>query len=118
MATDAALVLPYDPLRDRLLLVEQFRMGPYGRGDPRPWMLEPVAGRIDAGETPEETARRECREEARLDLRGLEKISTHYCTPGYSTEVFHLFSGCAICPSRAGAGRAGDRERGYPQPCD
>ena len=59
VATDAALVLPYDPLRDRVLLVEQFRMGPYGRGDPRPFLLEPVAGRIDAGETPEEAARRE-----------------------------------------------------------
>lgn len=101
VATDAALVLPYDPLRDRLLLIEQFRMGPYGRGDPRPWMLEPVAGRIDAGETPEETALRECREEARLDLRGLEKISTHYCTPGYSTEVFHLFLGLCDLPDVA-----------------
>jgi nudix-type nucleoside diphosphatase (YffH/AdpP family) len=98
VATDAALVLPYDPLRDRVLLIEQFRMGPYGRGDPRPWMLEPVAGRIDAGETPEETALRECREEAHLDLRGLEKISTHYCTPGYSTEVFHLFLGLCDLP--------------------
>lgn len=98
VATDAALVLPYDPVRDRLLLVEQFRMGPYGRGDPRPWMLEPVAGRIDAGETPQDTARRECREEAGLDLRGLERISTHYCTPGYSTEVFHLFLGLCDLP--------------------
>src|SRR6056297_239254 len=101
VATDAAIVLPYDPVHDRVLLVEQFRMGPYGRGDPRPWMLEPVAGRIDAGETPEETALRECREEARLDLRGLEKISTHYCTPGYSTEVFHLFLGLCDLPDVA-----------------
>lgn len=105
VATDAALVLPYDPRRDRILLVEQFRMGPYGRGDPRPWMLEPVAGRIDAGETPEETAHRECREEARLDLRGLERISSHYCTPGYSTEVFHLFLGlCDLPDIEAGTG--------------
>jgi len=101
VATDAALVLPYDPRRDRVLLVEQFRMGPYGRGDPRPWMLEPVAGRIDAGETPEAAARRECREEAGLDLRRLEKISTHYCTPGYSTEVFHLFLGLCDLPDLA-----------------
>lgn len=98
VATDAALVLPYDPRRDRLLLVEQFRMGPYGRGDPHPWMLEPVAGRIDAGETPEDTARRECREEAGLEIVSLEKISSHYCTPGYSTEVFHLFLGLCDLP--------------------
>ncbi|SHL59012.1 nudix-type nucleoside diphosphatase, YffH/AdpP family [Roseovarius marisflavi] len=98
VATDAALVLPYDPVTDRVLLVEQFRMGPYGRGDPRPWMLEPVAGRMDAGETPEQTARRECLEEAGLELRVLEKISSHYCTPGYSTEYFHLFLGLCDLP--------------------
>ncbi|MEM6579286.1 MAG: glutamine-hydrolyzing GMP synthase [Pseudomonadota bacterium] len=50
VATDAAIVLLYDPKRDRVLLVEQFRMGPFGRGDPSPWVLEPVAGRVDAGE--------------------------------------------------------------------
>jgi nudix-type nucleoside diphosphatase (YffH/AdpP family) len=101
VATDAALVLPYDPVQDRLLLVEQFRMGPYGRGDPHPWMLEPVAGRIDAGETPEAAARRECREEAGLELRALEKVSSHYCTPGYSTEVFHVFLGICDLPDLA-----------------
>ncbi|MBE0454449.1 NUDIX domain-containing protein [Roseovarius autotrophicus] len=106
VATDAALVLPYDPVRDRLLLVEQFRMGPYGRGDPRPFMLEPVAGRVDGDETPEETARRECREEAGLDLRWLEKISSHYCTPGYSTEFFHLFVGICDLPEMT-QGRGG-----------
>lgn len=101
VATDAALVLPYDPVHDRLLLVEQFRMGPYGRGDPHPWMLEPVAGRIDVGETPEMAARRECVEEAGLELRALEKISEHYCTPGYSTEVFHVFLGICDLPDLA-----------------
>lgn len=106
VATDAALVLPYDPARDRVLLVEQFRMGPFGRGDPRPWLLEPVAGRIDGGETPEDTARRECMEEAGLALRQLEKISSHYCTPGYSTELFHLFLGLCDLPGTA-SGRGG-----------
>jgi len=105
VATDAALVLPYDPAHDRVLLVEQVRMGPYGRGDPFPWMLEPVAGRVDGGETPEETARRECVEEAGLDLRALEHISSHYCTPGYSTEFFHLFLGLGDLPEeRKGRG--------------
>lgn len=98
VATDAAIVLPYDPKRDRVLLVEQFRMGPFGRGDVRPWMLEPVAGRLDAGETPEECARRECEEEAGLTLHGLEKIASHYCTPGCSTEYFHLFVGLCDLP--------------------
>jgi nudix-type nucleoside diphosphatase (YffH/AdpP family) len=98
VATDAALVLPYDPVRDRVLLVEQFRMGPYGRGDPRPWMLEPVAGRVDPGETPEDAARRECAEEAGLTDIRLERIGSYYCTPGYSTEYFHNYVGIADLP--------------------
>jgi nudix-type nucleoside diphosphatase (YffH/AdpP family) len=106
VATDAAIVLPYDPVHDRVLLVEQFRMGPYGRGDPRPWMLEPVAGRVDAGETPEQTARRECQEEAGLELRELHLISRHYCTPGTSTEYFHLYLGLCDLP-HAGHGLGG-----------
>ncbi|MFN3207883.1 MAG: NUDIX domain-containing protein [Roseovarius sp.] len=98
VATDAAIVLPYDPVRDRLLLVEQFRMGPFGRGDPFPWVLEPVAGRVDGGETPEETARRECLEEADLELDRLEHVSSHYCSPGCSTEVFHCYVGLCELP--------------------
>ena len=91
-------VLPYDPVRDRVLLVEQFRMGPYGRGDPLPFVLEPVAGRVDAGESPEQTARRETREEAGLELDALEHVSSHYCSPGASTEFFHCYLGIADLP--------------------
>ncbi|WP_135503124.1 NUDIX domain-containing protein [Roseovarius aestuariivivens] len=98
VATDAAIVLPYDPVRDRVLLVEQFRMRPFGRGDPYPWVLEPVAGRIDAGESAETCARRECVEEAGLDLHALEHVSSHYCSPGCSTERFHCFVGLCDLP--------------------
>ena len=98
VATDASIILPYDPKRDRVLLVEQFRMGPFGRGDTRPWMLEPVAGRVDGGETPEQTAYRECAEEAGLVLSGLEHIASHYCSPGSSTEYFHCYLGLCDLP--------------------
>ncbi len=100
-ATDAAIVLPYDPVRDRVLLVSQFRPGPYGRGDPAPWCLEPIAGRVDPGETPEEAARREAREEAGLTLQGLEVIGRAYPSPGTSTEFYHLFLGLAELPDDA-----------------
>lgn len=98
VATDAAIVLPYDPVRDRVLLVEQFRMGPFGRGDPHPWMLEPVAGRVDPGEDPAATARRECVEEAGLRLDRLAHVSSHYCSPGCSTEYFHCYVGLCDLP--------------------
>jgi len=89
--TDAALVLPYDPVRDRVLVIEQFRVGPYARGDLAPWTLEPIAGRVDAGETPEQAARREAQEEAGLHLDALEVISRGYPTPGTSSEFYHIF---------------------------
>jgi ADP-ribose pyrophosphatase len=81
---DAVTVLPYDPLRDCVLLVEQIRIGALARGDTQPWMLEPVAGMIDAGETPEQSARRETREEAHLDVSpdALHHVATYYPSPG------------------------------------
>lgn len=98
VATDVALVLPYDPQRDRVLLVEQFRMGPFVRGDHNPWSLEPIAGRIDTAETPEATARREAIEEAGLSLGALHDVSRSYPSPGASTEYFHSFVGIADLP--------------------
>lgn len=92
---DAVTVLPYDPVRDRVLLIEQFRMGPFGRGDPLPWQLEAIAGRIDPGETPEEAARREAVEEAGLVLGRLEKVAEYYPTPGAVAE--YLYSYVALC---------------------
>ncbi len=100
--TDAAIVLPYDPVTDRVLLVEQFRMGPYLRHDPNPWLMEPVAGRIDAGDTAVETARREAWEEARLDLAALHLVHAGYASPGCSTEYFNVFVGEASILENAG----------------
>lgn len=92
---DAVTVLPYDPVRDRVLLIEQMRMGPLGRGDRLPWQLEAIAGRIDPGETPEDAARREAVEEAGLVLGRLETVAEYYPTPGAVTE--YLYSYVALC---------------------
>ena len=100
---DAALVLPYDPVNDLLLLVEQMRFGPLLRGDPYPWLLEPVAGLVDAKETPIETARREAAEEAGLTLNDIRPILKSYPSPAYSTEFFHYFLGvCSLDPAMEG----------------
>ena len=61
VSSDAVIVLPYDPVNDRVLLIEQFRTGPYVKGDANPWVLEPIAGLIDVGETPEEAGLREAK---------------------------------------------------------
>lgn len=95
VGVDAALVLPYDPVRDEVLLVEQVRLGLIGRGDPQPWSLEPIAGLVDPGEDPADTARREAQEEAGLTLSELRSITGGYASPGYSTDYFHCF--LAVC---------------------
>lgn len=95
---DAALVLPYDPVRDRVLVVEQMRIAPLGRGDPEVWHLEPIAGRIDPSETAEQTALREALEEADLVLEDLEVVARGYPSPGDSTGYYHIFVGLADLP--------------------
>ncbi|MEM9576284.1 MAG: NUDIX domain-containing protein [Pseudomonadota bacterium] len=105
IAADVALVLPYDPYRDRVLLVEQMRMGPLARGDAHLWQFEPIAGRLDPGETPQEAARREAREEAGLALGVLEPVAETYCSPGTSSEFYYVYVGLADLPdSVAGTG--------------
>ncbi len=95
---DAVTLLPYDPVRDRVLLVEQFRFGVHVRGDRNPWSLEPVAGRIDPGETPEDAARREAQEEAGLRVRRLELVGRYYPSPGGVTEYLFSYVGIADLP--------------------
>lgn len=92
---DAVTVLPYDPVRDRVLVIEQMRMGPLGRGDPLPWQIEAIAGRIDPGETPAEAAVREAVEEAGLTLGRLEPVAGYYPSPGAVSE--YIYSFVALC---------------------
>jgi ADP-ribose pyrophosphatase len=101
VSCDAVTVLPYDPLRDRVLLVEQFRSGPYLRGDPQPWQLEAIAGRIDSGETPEVAARREAREEAGLELTDLTEVGRYYPSPGIITEYLYSYVALTDLPDGA-----------------
>ncbi len=98
LGTDAAIVLPYDPVRDRVMLVEQFRPGPFLRSDPHPWMMEPIAGRVDVGEDANVTATREAMEEAGITLTALHQVHQGYPSPGCSTEFFHIYVGIADLP--------------------
>lgn len=102
VGVDAALVLPYDPARDRVALVEQMRVGPLGRGDSEIWQYEPVAGRIDPGESAADAAHRETLEEAGLTLHALEAVGQCYASPGTTTDFFHLFVGLTDLPDDAG----------------
>ncbi len=109
---DAVTVLPYDPVRDRVLVIEQFRAGPYARGDANPWQLEAIAGRIDPGEGPEAAARREMLEEAGLVLGALLPIASYYPSPGAKTEYLFSYLGLADLPDGSAGvfGVAGEAE--------
>ncbi len=99
---DVVIVLPYDPVLDCVLLVEQFRLGPYARGVEYPWSIEPVAGHIDVGETPEMAAMRECKEETGLTLQDLLPISAAYPSPGASSEFYYCYLGLCDLAGVAG----------------
>lgn len=95
---DAVTVVPYDPVRDRILLIEQFRAAPFERGDPNPWMMEPVAGRVDAAEDYQTAILREAKEEAGLDLRALHEVARQYPSPGAVTEFLVSYVGICDLP--------------------
>lgn len=86
----AAGVLLYDPQADRLVLVEQFRVGLLDALDQSPWALELVAGILDDGETARDMARREVHEEAGLSIGAPEFICNYFNSPGGSTERITL----------------------------
>lgn len=88
----AAAVLPYDPVRDEVVLVEQFRIGAYAAGRPA-WLVEIVAGIIEPGEDAADVARRETEEEAGLQLGQMERIGEVIFSPGGCTETVSIFCG-------------------------
>jgi len=97
----AAAVLPYDPLRDEVVLIRQFRAGTFVAGR-HPWNWETVAGIIEEGETPERLVRREAVEEANLEIRDLVPIYTLMASPGASSETCVLFVGRADTTNAGG----------------
>ena len=88
----AAAVLPYDPVRDLVVVIEQFRLPAYAAGLP-PVMTELAAGLVDGDDTPEATIRREAVEEMGLELGAMERIGDFLLTPGGCDELCTLFAG-------------------------
>jgi len=86
----AAAVILYDPVRDMVGLSEQFRVAALAAGR-HPWLIEIVAGIIDAGETAETTAIREAREEAGVEVEELVPVADTIASPGGSTETVRIF---------------------------
>lgn len=87
----AAGVLLYDPQRDQLVLVEQFRVGILNAEQQSPWALELVAGMVDEGESAQEMAGREVLEETGLTIGQSQFICEYYNSPGGCDERISLF---------------------------
>lgn len=85
-------VVPYDPVRDEVVLIEQFRVGAMQVHED-PWLLEIVAGAIEQGESPDEVAHRETLEEAGCTLKELIRIGAFFTTPGGCSEKITLYCG-------------------------
>ncbi len=104
----AIAILLYDPDRDCVVLIEQFRMPALLAGS-SPWQLEPVGGMIDSGETPAEAAIREIGEESGLALLGEPvPIQRYLPSPSASDECLYLF--CGRVDSSAATGVHGAAE--------
>jgi len=94
MRGNAVAVVLYDPKRDQIAMVEQFRIG--AMNEPNgPWLFEVVAGMIEPGEAPEEVARRELLEEANISPYAMESICDYLSSPGGTDEKLYLF--CGLC---------------------
>ena len=92
-------VLPYDPENKKIVLIQQFRPGTISR-DSNNYLDEIVAGIIDPGETPEETASRECLEETGCKVKNLRSIQGYFPAPGSSESFYHLFLAEVIAPDK------------------
>ncbi|MDT7951162.1 MAG: NUDIX domain-containing protein [Acetobacteraceae bacterium] len=102
----AAALLPYDPWRDSVVLMEQFRL-PALAGGVDPLMVEIPAGLCDDGESPADTVRREAQEEMGLATDRLESIGDFILTPGGSDERCTMFAGRVHAPETGADGMAG-----------
>ena len=98
----AVAVIPYDPITDEVILIEQFRPGafaamntPWFDDQASPWLIETIAGMIEPGENPEEVAMREMREEAGTDTTDLIPICHYIVSPGGCSESVFVFAGKA-----------------------
>ena len=95
---EASAVLLYDPKKDLVVLTEQYRIGAaLDKQQGSPWLLEVVAGMMEAGESAEEVARREAEEEAGCHLNQLIPISSYWSSPGGTSEKVHRY--CALIDS-------------------
>lgn len=98
-----AIVLPYDPYLDQVVMIEQIRMASVFTKQDSPCIFELCAGYVDDGERPEDAAKREVLEETGLDVEKLAFISEYWVSPGWSSERAHFYCAQVDASSACGA---------------
>ena len=88
----ASVLLPFDPVRDEVVLIEQIRIAAYDTSE-TPWLLELVAGMIEPGESVEDVARREAMEEAGLTVGRTKPVLNYLASPGGTSERLSILVG-------------------------
>jgi len=99
--SDVVAALLYDPQRDKVVLVEQYRAGAQVAGV-SPWLVDIVAGRIEDGQTPLQAIEREIEEESGLVPESIEPIGSYLTAPHLSSEQIHLYFATVDASSVAG----------------
>lgn len=98
----AAALLPYDPVTDEVVLIEQFRVGAMAAGC-EPWQLEIVAGMIDhQDESAEDVVKREAVEEAGVTVTKLKKVTRYLSSSGGCSEMLDIFVGIVDSTTASG----------------
>lgn len=88
----AAVLLPYDPVRDEVVLIEQLRIAAVDTSR-SPWLLEMVAGMIETGESVEDVCRREAQEEAGVVVGRCKPVLSYLASPGGTSERLSIMVG-------------------------
>lgn len=106
----AGVLLPYDPVRDEIVLIEQIRI-PAFETSHTPWLLEVIAGMIEEGEDAEQVVRREAVEEAGIEVKRCQPALSYLSSPGGTTERMHIFVGEVDATTASGVhGLEGEHE--------
>jgi ADP-ribose pyrophosphatase len=100
-------LLPYDPVKDAVVMIEQFRIGAHAIGW-QPWLLEIVAGIIEEGESHADVAKRETKEEAGVEVSDLVPVHHYLVSPGGTSETCALYCGRVNSEHAAGIHGLGD----------
>jgi ADP-ribose pyrophosphatase len=78
-----------------VLLIRQYRYAANG------YVYEIPAGLLNEGETPEDCARRELKEETGYTAAEIFPLSTFFTTPGFTDERIHLFAATGLKPGQS-----------------